>query len=93
MDHILPIMTQPFDFKKRKSTVPEWEEQIIFNERFGYLLQEEREAPRVILFFEVSLTPCGEEIKAITWGLTDKLRLDLIILIIITQFLLSSIGE
>lgn len=54
VDHILPIMTQPFDFKKRKSTVPEWEEQIVFNERFGYLLQDEYEAPRVILFFEVS---------------------------------------
>ncbi|XP_048084737.1 jouberin isoform X1 [Alosa alosa] len=53
VDHILPIMTQPFDFKKRKSTVPEWEEQIIFNERFGYLLQEEYNAPRVILFFEI----------------------------------------
>ncbi|XP_063040333.1 jouberin isoform X2 [Engraulis encrasicolus] len=53
VDHILPIMTQPFDFKKRKSTVPEWEEQIVFNERFGYLLQEEEETPRVILFFEI----------------------------------------
>ncbi|KAL2098895.1 hypothetical protein ACEWY4_005375 [Coilia grayii] len=64
VDHILPIMTQPFDFKKRKSTVPEWEEQIIFNERFGYLLQEEDEAPRVILFFEILDFMSMEEARA-----------------------------
>ncbi|XP_061086988.1 jouberin isoform X2 [Conger conger] len=53
VDHVLPIMSQPFDFRKHKSTIPEWEEQIIFNERFGYFLQAENECPRVILFFEV----------------------------------------
>ncbi|XP_072545450.1 jouberin isoform X2 [Salminus brasiliensis] len=53
IEHILPIITQPFDFKKNKSTVPEWEEQIIFNERFGYFLQENEECPQVILFFEI----------------------------------------
>ncbi|MBN3310867.1 AHI1 protein, partial [Amia calva] len=53
VDHILPIMTQPYDFKKNKSTVPEWEEQIVFNERFGYFLQETEESPKVMLFFEV----------------------------------------
>ncbi|XP_043119224.1 jouberin isoform X1 [Puntigrus tetrazona] len=53
IEHILPIITQPFDFKKHKNTVPEWEEQIIFNERFGYFLQEDDESPRVILFFEI----------------------------------------
>uniref|UniRef100_A0A8B9LT71 Jouberin n=1 Tax=Astyanax mexicanus TaxID=7994 RepID=A0A8B9LT71_ASTMX len=53
IEHILPIITQPFDFKKNKSTVPEWEEQIIFNERFGYFLQDSEECPQVILFFEV----------------------------------------
>ncbi|XP_008112735.2 jouberin isoform X1 [Anolis carolinensis] len=51
--HILPIMTQPYDFKKFKSTLPEWEEQIIFNERFNYFLQDAEERPRVILFFEI----------------------------------------
>lgn len=54
VEHVLPIITQPFDFKKQKSTVPEWEEQIIFNERFSYFLQQTEEAPKVILFFEVS---------------------------------------
>ncbi|XP_042598944.1 jouberin-like isoform X2 [Cyprinus carpio] len=53
IEHILPIITQPFDFKKHKNTVPEWEEQIIFNERFGYFLQDDEESPRVILFFEI----------------------------------------
>lgn len=53
IEHILPIITQPFDFKKHKTTVPEWEEQIIFNERFGCFLQDDDESPRVILFFEI----------------------------------------
>ncbi|KAJ4921303.1 hypothetical protein JOQ06_000783 [Pogonophryne albipinna] len=54
VEHVLPIITQPFDFKKNKSIIPEWREQIIFNERFGYFLQEnQEEAPRVILFFEI----------------------------------------
>ncbi|RXN18085.1 jouberin isoform X1 [Labeo rohita] len=53
IEHILPIITQPFDFKKHKNTVPEWEEQIIFNERFGYFLQDDDESPHVMLFFEI----------------------------------------
>lgn len=53
IDHIIPIMTQPFDFKKNKSVLPEWQEQIIFNERFGYFVEQNEESPRVILFFEV----------------------------------------
>ncbi|KAI1895771.1 hypothetical protein AGOR_G00110200 [Albula goreensis] len=53
VEHILPIMTQPYDFRKNKSTVPEWEEQIIFNERFGYFLQDDDESPKVMLFFEI----------------------------------------
>uniref|UniRef100_A0A673LKN9 Abelson helper integration site 1 n=1 Tax=Sinocyclocheilus rhinocerous TaxID=307959 RepID=A0A673LKN9_9TELE len=53
IEHILPIITQPFDFKKHKITVPEWEEQIIFNEHFGYFLQDDDESLRVMLFFEL----------------------------------------
>ncbi|XP_010705622.1 jouberin isoform X1 [Meleagris gallopavo] len=53
IDHILPIMTQPYDFRQFKSTVPEWEEQIIFNERFNYFIQNTEESPQVILFFEI----------------------------------------
>ncbi|KAM5285322.1 jouberin isoform 2-T5 [Hipposideros larvatus] len=51
--YVLPIMTQPYDFKQLKSRLPEWEEQIIFNENFSYLLREFEESPKVILFFEI----------------------------------------
>ncbi|KAJ7990818.1 hypothetical protein DPEC_G00290860 [Dallia pectoralis] len=64
VDHILPIITQPFDFRKNKITVPEWEEQIIFNERFGYFLQDNNEGPRVTLFFEVLDFISMEEARA-----------------------------
>ncbi|KFP20545.1 Jouberin, partial [Egretta garzetta] len=53
IEHILPIMTQPYDFRQSKSTVPEWEEQVIFNECFSYFIQNTEESPRVILFFEI----------------------------------------
>uniref|UniRef100_A0A1A7Y2E3 Abelson helper integration site 1 n=1 Tax=Iconisemion striatum TaxID=60296 RepID=A0A1A7Y2E3_9TELE len=64
VDHILPIMTQPFDFKKKKSIIPEWQEQIIFNERFGYFVEQKDESPRVILFFEILDFITMEEAKA-----------------------------
>ncbi|KAK3537794.1 hypothetical protein QTP70_018932 [Hemibagrus guttatus] len=64
VEHILPIISQPFDFKKQKSTVPEWEEQIIFNERFSYFLQQNDEAPKVILFFEILEFISMEEARA-----------------------------
>uniref|UniRef100_A0A6Q2YF28 SH3 domain-containing protein n=1 Tax=Esox lucius TaxID=8010 RepID=A0A6Q2YF28_ESOLU len=64
VEHILPIITQPFDFRKNKTTIPEWEEQIIFNERFGYFLQDNNEGPRVILFFEVLDFISMEEARA-----------------------------
>lgn len=63
VDYILPIMTQPYDFKKLKSRLPEWEEQIIFNENFSYLLQEFDECPKVILFFEILDFLSMDEIK------------------------------
>ncbi|XP_055982182.1 jouberin [Sorex fumeus] len=53
VDYILPIMTQPYDFKQLKSRLPEWEEQIIFNENFTYLIRDSDESPKVILFFEI----------------------------------------
>ncbi|TDG99091.1 hypothetical protein EPR50_G00207350 [Perca flavescens] len=64
VDHILPIMTQPFDFKKKKSIIPEWQEQIIFNERFGYFVQQNDESPRVILLFEILDFITMEEARA-----------------------------
>ncbi|KFQ02855.1 Jouberin, partial [Haliaeetus albicilla] len=53
IEHVLPIMTQPYDFRQSKSTIPEWEEQVIFNECFSYFIQNTEESPRVILFFEI----------------------------------------
>uniref|UniRef100_A0A8D3CBV0 Abelson helper integration site 1 n=1 Tax=Scophthalmus maximus TaxID=52904 RepID=A0A8D3CBV0_SCOMX len=64
VDHILPIMTQPFDFKKNKSIIPEWQEQIIFNERFGYFVEQNDESPRVLLFFEILDFITMEEARA-----------------------------
>ncbi|KAM8945544.1 jouberin [Pelodytes ibericus] len=52
-EYILPVLTQAYDFKRFKSPFPEWDEQIIFNERFAYFLQESEESPNVILFFEI----------------------------------------
>ncbi|XP_054913165.1 jouberin isoform X2 [Poeciliopsis prolifica] len=64
VSHILPIITHPFDFRKNKSIIPEWQEQILFNERFGYFLQQIESAPRVILFFEILDFMTVEEAKA-----------------------------
>ncbi|XP_046556867.1 LOW QUALITY PROTEIN: jouberin-like [Haliotis rubra] len=50
VDHILPIMTQPFDFKQRKSTLPVWEELLVFNENYNYIIQKDL---KIILFFEL----------------------------------------
>ncbi|CAE1326571.1 AHI1 [Acanthosepion pharaonis] len=50
VQHILPIMTQPFDFKQKKSTLPVWEDVLVFNENYNYFVQTE---PKVILFFEI----------------------------------------
>uniref|UniRef100_A0A8C9HQ44 Abelson helper integration site 1 n=1 Tax=Piliocolobus tephrosceles TaxID=591936 RepID=A0A8C9HQ44_9PRIM len=63
VDCILPIMTQPYDFKQLKSRLPEWEEQIIFNENFPYLLRDSDESPKVILFFEILDFLSMDEIK------------------------------
>ncbi|XP_038057732.1 jouberin-like isoform X2 [Patiria miniata] len=53
VDYILPVLTQPYDFKKRKSIIPCWDEQLIFNESYNYLIQSEETAPKAIIFFEI----------------------------------------
>ncbi len=50
VDFIIPIMTQPFDFKANRSTLPVWEESMVLNENFNYLIQPE---PKVLLLFEL----------------------------------------
>ncbi|NXJ80964.1 AHI1 protein, partial [Trogon melanurus] len=64
IEHVLPIMTQPYDFRQSKSTVPEWEEQVIFNERFSYFIQNTEESPLVILFFEIVDFLSVDEVRA-----------------------------
>ncbi|XP_072410215.1 jouberin isoform X1 [Chiloscyllium punctatum] len=64
VEHILPIMTQPYDFRKNKSAIPAWEEQIIFNERFGYFLHEFMDSPSSLLFFEILEFVSMDEAKA-----------------------------
>ncbi|XP_074436762.1 jouberin isoform X2 [Larus michahellis] len=64
IEHILPIMTKPYDFRQSKSTVPEWEEQVIFNERFSYFIQNTEESPCVILFFEILDFLSMDEVRA-----------------------------
>ncbi|XP_036621779.1 jouberin [Trichosurus vulpecula] len=68
VENVLPIMTQPYDFKHFKSRLPEWEEQIVFNERFSYFLQESEESPKVILFFEILDFLSMDEAKANSEG-------------------------
>ncbi|XP_066915378.1 jouberin-like [Clytia hemisphaerica] len=53
IDYVLPMMTQPFDFKKRRTLTPAWEETIIYNERYSYFLQREQDSPPVVIFFEL----------------------------------------
>ncbi|NXL88647.1 AHI1 protein, partial [Alectura lathami] len=64
IEHILPIMTHPYDFRQFKSTVPEWEEQVIFNERLNYFIQNTEESPEVILFFEILDLLSMDEVRA-----------------------------
>ncbi|XP_025109171.1 jouberin-like isoform X1 [Pomacea canaliculata] len=50
VDCVLPIMTQPFDFKERKSTIPAWEELLIFNENYNHFIQT---TPKALILFEI----------------------------------------
>ncbi|XP_064605140.1 jouberin-like [Liolophura sinensis] len=50
LGYIQPIITQPYDFKEKRSTLPMWEELLVFNENFNYFIQQD---PKVIIFFEL----------------------------------------
>ena len=66
VDYLLPIMTQPFDLKT--SLIPTWEEQIVFNKRFGYFIKQSNGSNNVLLFFEllgfISAEEAGASIDA-----------------------------
>ncbi|NXO03525.1 AHI1 protein, partial [Rhinopomastus cyanomelas] len=64
IEHILPVMTQPYDFRQSKSTIPEWEEQVVFNESFSYFIENTEETPQVILFFEILDFLSMDEVRA-----------------------------
>ncbi|XP_072046186.1 jouberin-like [Amphiura filiformis] len=53
VDYIMPVLTQPFDFKKRKSMIPSWEEQLLYNESYLYLTRKQESYPQIIMFFEL----------------------------------------
>ena len=51
---ILPLMTQPYDFRTKKDIVPKWEELLLFNDDFEKIFQDNE---NVLMFFEVQ--GCG----------------------------------
>ncbi|KAM4043296.1 jouberin isoform 2-T2 [Anomaloglossus baeobatrachus] len=52
-EYILAKCTQPYDFKRLKTLIPEWDEQIIFMDRFTHFLHIKEDSPNVIIFFEI----------------------------------------
>ena len=49
---ILPLMTQPFDFKQKQSIVPKWEELLLFNDNFDDTFEAGKNK-NVVIFFEI----------------------------------------
>lgn len=62
VEYILPTMTQPFDLKT--SSIPTWEERIVFNKRFGYFIKQSNGSPNVLLFFELLGFVSAEKARA-----------------------------
>ena len=50
VSNIVPLMTQPYDFKQKRSIVPRWEELLLFNEDPDYLTSMEASFG---IFFEI----------------------------------------
>ncbi|XP_046995569.1 jouberin-like [Schistocerca americana] len=50
VEHILPLMTKPYNFREKRSSVPCWEELLVFNEDINYILTRN---PPVIIIFEI----------------------------------------
>ena len=49
---ILPLMTQPYDFKEKRSIVPKWEELLLFNDNFEQVFEKDKNK-NIVLFFEI----------------------------------------
>lgn len=58
-DRLLPLVTGEFDFRQKKSMVPVWEEELVFELDFKDLLVEGKGAV-LILFEIVDLMSCAE---------------------------------
>nr|CAD7394410.1 unnamed protein product [Timema cristinae] len=50
VEHILPLMTEIFDFRERRCLIPFWEELLVFNEDIEYLYKTD---PPVVILFEI----------------------------------------
>nr|CAD7263043.1 unnamed protein product [Timema shepardi] len=50
VEHILPLMTEIFDFRERRCIIPFWEELLVFNEDIEYLYKTD---PPVVILFEI----------------------------------------
>nr|CAD7588533.1 unnamed protein product [Timema genevievae] len=50
VEHILPLMTEIFDFRERQCIIPFWEELLVFNEDIEYLYKTD---PPVVILFEI----------------------------------------
>ncbi|KAL3282761.1 hypothetical protein HHI36_005928 [Cryptolaemus montrouzieri] len=50
LDYIAPIMTHPYNLQEQRSLMPLWEETILINEDFQYLVAEKE---NIIIFFEI----------------------------------------
>ncbi|XP_078486609.1 jouberin-like isoform X2 [Ciona intestinalis] len=63
---VLPIMTQPFDFRANQSVLPRWEETLIFNESFSSLVASRSVQldPVQTGSAEVETTPVDVSVKA-----------------------------
>ncbi|XP_063217241.1 jouberin-like isoform X2 [Bacillus rossius redtenbacheri] len=50
VDYILPLMTESYDFRQRRSILPSWEELLVFNEDIEYILNPDLS---VVIMFEI----------------------------------------
>ncbi|CAF1274494.1 unnamed protein product [Didymodactylos carnosus] len=73
-DYIMPINSQRYDFNENRSTIPSWDELLIFNEEYSHFIKADR--PKVMLFFEIlefvtgpaSLDATGTTYFPIAWA-------------------------
>ncbi|XP_073527390.1 jouberin isoform X2 [Phyllobates terribilis] len=66
IEYVLAKCTQAYDFKRLKTLVPEWDEQIIFMEKFTHFLHIKEDSPNVIIFFEILDLTHEDSLKTIS---------------------------